>query len=173
MGEDLVAAVRADRDDRGGAGRPRNGCQRVSPGFRGVVVEVRVAHEPDGGRAARANIGGEGLCGLADEHGLDRRRPQTVRHRPGQREGLVGGLRRHAAVVLDEDEDGAGHVSPNSWSRSTTAGAASAPVPRSVVSVTCSTGRTNPSVRCPPAGASAGCSATSAFLERRRPGSVG
>ena len=66
-----------------------------------------------------------------------------------------------------------GHARPSSSSRSTTAGAASGPVPRMVVSVTCSTGRANASVCRPPGSPTAVCSATSAFFERSRPGRVG
>ena len=58
-----------------------------------------------------------------------------------------------APVVFDDHENG--HQStPSSSSRSTTAGAASGPVPRMTVSLATSGGLTRRTCACPPAGAS-------------------
>ena len=170
-----VVAVGADHDRLDGRAaelvrQAAGQAERLEGRLRGHAPVVLDQHEHRPAHPMPAlGRSGHSLAPLAHRRPLSAARAATdVRGRPDRtRGGEIGHERRRAG------SGSGGHARPSSSSRSTTAGAASGPVPRMVVSVTCSTGRAKASVCRPPGSPTAVCSATSAFFERSRPGRVG
>ncbi len=154
MGHHLVSSFGPARQYRRRHLRSYQLGQRFGDCGRGVIGEQRVFDLPTANSTA------------ANRHRFD------VAYRPGDGEGLQRGLGDEAIVVFDEDENPA-HISPNSTNRSTTAGAASGPRPRMLVTDFSSGGVNKRSMTSPPGVAEAGADMISAFFARRRPGKVG
>src|SRR5436190_7008912 len=130
--------------------------EHFGPCFGGVVGELGVNDMPD-----RVGPGDRRRSLAADD---DRRDRHIGQARARERQRLERGVVDRATVVIDQDENGVVHPSPNSASRSTTAPAASAPVPSTTVSVTSTTGVSNRTMVRPPFSGVAANVATSAFF---------
>ena len=151
MREHLVPAIGAGGEHRDGLDLSDQLNERVGPCLGGIVGEHIVVQLPDDLHTVwRKDV--RDLVRLGpDEHRVDRCRRAGSDQAAGEAHGLEGRLGCDATVMLDDDQHRmAAHARPNATSMSTTAGAALAPVPSTIVSVTCSTGFTNRSGTSPP-----------------------
>ena len=141
---------------------------RVAPRFGGIVAEhVRVesAHRVDTCASdRRRNV----RSPSTDYYG----RHRTRRHGTGQRNRLQRRLVQDPTIVIDQYQYRPAHARPISSSKSTTADAAPAPSPSMTVCTTCSVGVARAVVVKLPCAVTACSWATSAFLDRNRPGKV-
>ena len=124
-----------------------------------------------GGRGVGSEVGRDLFGALPDNSGGHLNSSRGCQGAP-EGEGLQRGLGDGAAIMVADDEQ-AHESNPSSSSRSTTAGAASGPVPRITVSLTVSSGRCRRILAWPPGATDRSSTATLALLEAKRPFIVG